>query len=137
MKKYSGTTKIFLLALHLLTQYPVLPISLCPRFLEFSSLKLSSLMNWIFSLCQTWILQATAFWKNKKKCQNGTFEPLNEMWNLFWPKAFFWSIMSQNGNKKNYPKHFPGSTRSRIYAGKSTKRWFLKKSLARMDFFLF
>ena len=26
-------------------------------------------------------------------CQNGTFEPLHEIQNFFWPKLFFWSIM--------------------------------------------
>ena len=26
-------------------------------------------------------------------CQNGTFEPVHEIQNFFWPKAFFWSIM--------------------------------------------
>ena len=26
-------------------------------------------------------------------CQNGTFEPVYEIQNFFWPKAFFWSIM--------------------------------------------
>ena len=25
--------------------------------------------------------------------QNGTFEPVHEIWNFFWPKVFFWSIM--------------------------------------------
>ena len=28
-----------------------------------------------------------------KNCQNGTFEPVHEIQNFFWPKAFFWSIM--------------------------------------------
>ena len=26
-------------------------------------------------------------------CQSDTFEPGHEIWNFFWPKAFFWSIM--------------------------------------------
>ena len=26
-------------------------------------------------------------------CQNGTFEPVREIQNFFWPKLFFWSIM--------------------------------------------
>ena len=28
-----------------------------------------------------------------KNCQNGTFEPLNEIQTFFWPKDFFGSIM--------------------------------------------
>ena len=28
-----------------------------------------------------------------ENCQNGTFEPVHEIWKMFWPKAFFWSIM--------------------------------------------
>ena len=28
-----------------------------------------------------------------KNCQNGTFEPVHEIQNFFWPKVFFWSIM--------------------------------------------
>ena len=28
-----------------------------------------------------------------KNCQNGTFEPVHEIQNFFWPKAFFRSIM--------------------------------------------
>ena len=44
-------------------------------------------------------------------CQNGTFEPVHEIQNFFGPKAFFL-------------KHVPGSAKSRIYAGKSTKRGF-------------
>jgi hypothetical protein len=40
--------------------------------------------------------------------------------------------------RKKYPKHVPGSAKSRIYAGKSIKRGFSKKALARMEnIFLF
>ena len=28
-----------------------------------------------------------------KNSQNGTFEPVHEIQNFFWPKLFFWSIM--------------------------------------------
>ena len=28
-----------------------------------------------------------------KNSQNGTFEPVHEIRNFFWPKLFFWSIM--------------------------------------------
>ena len=41
----------------------------------------------------------------------------------------------ENDNKKKYPKHVPGSAKSRIYAEKRTKRGFSKKGLARIDFF--
>ena len=39
----------------------------------------------------------------------------------------------QNDNKK---KKVPGSTKSRIYAEKSTKRGFSKKAIARIEIFL-
>ena len=35
-----------------------------------------------------------------KNCQNGTFEPVHEIQNFFWPKAFFWSIMKMAIKKK-------------------------------------
>ena len=35
-----------------------------------------------------------------KNCQNGTFEPMHEIQNFFWPKAFFWSIMKMAIRKK-------------------------------------
>ena len=38
--------------------------------------------------------------------------------------------------RKKYPQHAPGSAKSRIYAGKSTKRGFSKKALARIEIFL-
>ena len=44
----------------------------------------------------------------------------------------------ENGNKKTYSQLVPGSAKSRIYAGKSTKRGFSKKALARIEkLFLF
>ena len=42
----------------------------------------------------------------------------------------------ENGNKKKYSQLVPGSAKSRIYAGKSTKRGFSKKGLARIEIFL-
>ena len=33
--------------------------------------------------------------------QNGTFEPVHEIWKFFWPKAFFWSIMKMAIRKNN------------------------------------
>ena len=54
MKKYSGTTFFFLFI-------STVPLCICLHsifvILQF---EISSLMNWIFSLFQTWILQATA-----------------------------------------------------------------------------
>ena len=41
----------------------------------------------------------------------------------------------ENVNKKKYSQLVPGSAKSRIYAGKSTKRGFSKKGLARIEFF--
>ena len=41
----------------------------------------------------------------------------------------------ENANKKEYSLHAPGSAKSRIYAGKSTKRGFSKKAIARIEFF--
>ena len=32
-------------------------------------------------------------------CQNGTFEPVHEIQNFFWPKAFFWIIMKMGLRK--------------------------------------
>jgi hypothetical protein len=42
----------------------------------------------------------------------------------------------ENGSKKKYPGHAPGSAKSRIYTGKSTKREFSKKARARIKFLL-
>ena len=41
----------------------------------------------------------------------------------------------ENGNEKKYSQLVQGSAKSRIYAGKSTKRGFSKKGLARIKFF--
>ena len=42
---------------------------------------------------------------------------------------------SQNGNKKFFSYHDPGSAKSRIYAGKSTLRGFSKKALTEIEIF--
>ena len=36
-----------------------------------------------------------------KNCQNGTDEPMHEIWNFFWPQAIFWSIMKMTKRKKS------------------------------------
>ena len=43
--------------------------------------------------------------------QNGTFEPVHEIWNFFWPKVFFWSIMRMpiRKNIHNMPQGSPNS----------------------------
>jgi hypothetical protein len=52
---------------------------------------------------------------------------------FFWAKSFLLKHY-ENGNKN----FVPGSAKSRIYAGKSTKRGFSKKALARIEkLFLF
>jgi len=44
----------------------------------------------------------------------------------------------ENGNKKIFSQLVPGSAKSRIYAGKSTKRGFSKKALTEIEkYFLF
>ena len=42
-------------------------------------------------------------------CQSGTFEPVHEIWNFFWPKAYFWSIMKMATRKNihNMPQGPP------------------------------
>ena len=71
-----------------------------------------------------------------KNSQNGTFEPVHEIQNFFWLKLFFWSIMKMAIRMFLY--HDPGSAKSRIYAGKSTRRWFSKKALTEIEkYFLF
>ena len=41
--------------------------------------------------------------------QNGTFEPVHEIWNFFWPKVFFWRIMNMliGKNIHNMPQGPP------------------------------
>ena len=63
-----------------------------------------------------------------QKCHFGKIEK------NFWLKAFILKHY-ENGNKKKYSQLVPGSAKSRIYSGKSTKRGFSKKGLARIDFF--
>ena len=70
-----------------------------------------------------------------KNCQNGTFEPVHEIQKKFWPKTFILLKHHENGNKKKYSQLVPGSGKSRIYAGKSTKRGFSKKGHARIKIY--
>ena len=69
-----------------------------------------------------------------KNCQNGTFEPVHEIQNFFWPKAFFWSIMKM-GIRKNIhnlsqvPPN-PGFMQEKVQNGA-----FLKKDSRELIFF--
>ena len=70
--------------------------------------------------------------------QNGTFEPVHEIdFFSFFAKSILFKHY-ENGNKKNYSQHVPGSAKSMIYALKSTKRGFSKKALMKIEkIFLF
>ena len=63
-----------------------------------------------------------------KNCQNGTFEPVHEIQNFFWPKAFFWSIMKmairKNIHNLSRGPPNPGFTQEKVQKGD-----FLKKPL--------
>ena len=52
----------------------------------------------------------------------------------FWAKSILLKHY-ENGNKKKISQLVPGSAKSRIYAGKSTKREFSKKAIARIEIF--
>ena len=71
------------------------------------------------------------FWQNWKIAKMALLNLCMKFKFFFWPKAFFWSIMKM-GIRKNIHNL---SAKSRIYAGKSTKRGFSKKGLARITFF--
>ena len=80
-----------------------------------------------------------------QNCHFGKIEKLPKwhFWTRAWKSKNFLakSILLkhyENGNKKKYSQLVPGSAKSRIYSGKSTKRGFSKKGLARIKiFFLF
>ena len=69
-----------------------------------------------------------------KNCQNGTFEPVHEIWNFFWPKVFFWSIMKVPFRKNihNMPQGppNPGFMQEKVQKGD-----FLKKPSRELKFF--
>ena len=66
--------------------------------------------------------------------QNGTFEPVHEIWNFFWPKVFFWSIMKVPFRKNihNMPQGppNPGFMQEKVQKGD-----FLKKPSWELNFF--
>ena len=70
-----------------------------------------------------------------KNCQNGTFEPVHEIQNFFWPKAFFWSVMKMAirnffcNMSQGLPN--PGFMQEKVH-----ERDFLKKALTRIEDYL-
>ena len=71
-----------------------------------------------------------------KNCQNGTFEPVHEIQNFFWPKAFFWGTMKMAIRKnihnlsQGWPN--PGFMQEKVHKGD-----FLKKDSGELIFVLF
>ena len=66
------------------------------------------------------ILAIFQFW------QNGTFEPVHEIWNFFWPKAFFWSIMKMAIRKNIH--NMPQGPSNPGFMQEKVQKWdFLKK----------
>ena len=79
----------------------------------------------------------SAIFAKLKNCRNGTFKPVHEIQNFFLAKIIVLKYY-ENGNKNFFSYHNPGSAKSRIYAGKSTKRGFSKKALTEIEkYFLF
>ena len=75
-------------------------------------------------------------WQNWKIAKMAFLKPCMKF-EIFLTKIIFLKHY-ENGNKKKYPWHAPGSAKSRIYAVKSTKRGFSKKALTGIEiFFLF
>ena len=61
-----------------------------------------------------------------KNCQNGTFEPVHEIQNFFWPKSFFGSIMKMS-TRKNINNLSKGPRNPGLMQEKVQKGDFLKK----------
>ena len=61
-----------------------------------------------------------------KNCQNGTFEPVHEIQNFFWPKDFFWGIMKVPFTK-NIHNFFQGPSNPGFRSVKVQTETFLKK----------
>ena len=69
-----------------------------------------------------------------KNCQSGTFEPVHESQNFFWPKAYFWSIM-KIGIRKNILNLSQGLPNPGFIQEKVQKANFLKKDWRELLFF--
>ena len=67
--------------------------------------------------------------------QNGTFEPVHEIWNFFWPKVFFWSIMKMP-IRKNIHNMSQGPPNPGFMQEKVQKGNFLKKAITRIEILL-
>ena len=76
----------------------------------------------------------SAILEKLKNCLNGTFEPVHEIQNFFWPKVFFWSIMKVPFRKNihNMPQGppNPGFMQEKVQKGD-----FLKKPSWELKFF--
>ena len=66
--------------------------------------------------------------------QNGTFEPVHKIWNFFWPKVFFWSIMKMP-IRKNIHNMSQGPPNPGFMQEKVQKGDFLKKPSRELNFF--
>ena len=75
-----------------------------------------------------------SFWKNWKIAKIALLNPCMKFDFFFGQKYSFDALWKWR--KKKYPKHVPGSPKSRIYAGKSTKRGFLKKPSQELKIFI-
>ena len=76
-----------------------------------------------------------AFLENWQFFQNGTFEPVHEIWNFVWPKLFFCSIMKMpiRKNIHNMPQAPPnwGFMQKKVQKGD-----FLKMPSQELNFFV-
>ena len=68
----------------------------------------------------------SAILEKLKNCQNGTFEPMHEIWKKIWSRAFFWSIMKM-AIRKNIPNMSQGPLNLGFMQEKVQKGDFLKK----------
>ena len=66
-------------------------------------------------------------------CQNGTFGPVHKIWNFFWPKVFFWSIM-KTPIRKNIHNMSQGPPNPGFMQKKVQKGDFLKKPSRELNF---
>ena len=66
--------------------------------------------------------------------QNGTFEPVHEIWKKFWPKVFFWSIMNMPIRKNIH--NMPQGPTNPWFMQEKVQKWdFLKKDSRELKFF--
>ena len=63
---------------------------------------------------------------------NGTFEPVHKIWNVFWPKVFFWSNIKMT-ERKSFHNMSQGPLNPGFMQEKSTKRGLSKKALFRCN----